>query len=255
MKPIVLCMKWGTLYGAEYVNVLARAARFYLKRDHQFVCMTDDPTGLIDLVEVMALPDMNLDPSFWRHGGWPKLGVFEKGRFEDGQPVLFIDLDTVICANFDALFDEISGVTMIREWKRFVDYLNPFRPQKAMSSIFGFIAGQQDHIWERFKHDPQAARRRFRIEQYFLAHHADGLNYWSEPSIISFKRHLLPPAFGVREGARVKPPPPNAKLIAFHGEPRPIDVARESGAIWGKRFRYGRGSVPYIKAYWDQFST
>lgn len=264
MKPVVVCMKWGTLYGPEYVNILARAVQHHSSYDHRFVCITDNNEGIIDSVETVPLPNLDLDQSYWKHGGWPKLSIFNGAWLNhttsEVTPVLFLDLDTVICGNIDEMFEIIAsdtsgGVTMIKEWKRFVDYINPMRPQKAMSSIFGFQFGTERQIWSQFSRDPNGERKKYRIEQYFLADQASQVRFWKHDWIISFKRHLLSPAFGVRDGSSIKQPPHGTKMVAFHGEPRPIDVASESGKIWGKRFRYGRGSVPFMKKYWDQFSN
>jgi len=43
---IVLCMKWGTKYGPEYVNRLYGMVRRHLKGDFRFVCLTDRSDGV-----------------------------------------------------------------------------------------------------------------------------------------------------------------------------------------------------------------
>ncbi len=45
MDRVVICMKWGTLYSADYVNVLYNAVRAHLEGPFRFVCLTDDPRG------------------------------------------------------------------------------------------------------------------------------------------------------------------------------------------------------------------
>ena len=42
----VICMKWGTKYGPEYVNRLYAMVRRHLTGDFRMVCLTDDPTGI-----------------------------------------------------------------------------------------------------------------------------------------------------------------------------------------------------------------
>ena len=44
----ILTFKWGTLYSAEYVNRVYRGVKAHLKRPFRFVCVTDDPTGLVE---------------------------------------------------------------------------------------------------------------------------------------------------------------------------------------------------------------
>ena len=45
----MVCVKWGALYGAEYVNKLYRGVRRQLSIDlaPRFICFTDDPTDLL----------------------------------------------------------------------------------------------------------------------------------------------------------------------------------------------------------------
>ena len=42
----ILCMKWGTKYGPEYVNRLYGMVRRHLSGDFNFVCLTDDSQGV-----------------------------------------------------------------------------------------------------------------------------------------------------------------------------------------------------------------
>ena len=52
----VICMKWGKVYDATYVNRLQSMVRRNLKQSHRFVCFTDDPAGITPEVEVLPLP-------------------------------------------------------------------------------------------------------------------------------------------------------------------------------------------------------
>ena len=58
----VICMKWGRLYGPEYVNNLHSGVTRHLKRPHRFVCFTDDPLGLNSAIETFPLPKLGLPP-------------------------------------------------------------------------------------------------------------------------------------------------------------------------------------------------
>jgi hypothetical protein len=42
----VVCVKYGTKYGADYVNKLYYGVKLHLEREHTFVCFTDDASGL-----------------------------------------------------------------------------------------------------------------------------------------------------------------------------------------------------------------
>ena len=58
MDRIVLCMKWGSLFSSEYVNVLYNAVRAYMTGDFRFVCLTDDASGFADGIESFPIPDI-----------------------------------------------------------------------------------------------------------------------------------------------------------------------------------------------------
>jgi hypothetical protein len=70
----VICMKWGTKYGPEYVNRLYRGVQKHLSRPHRFVCFTEDPAGIDPGVEIKPLPSLGLPPGPER--GWLKLATF-----------------------------------------------------------------------------------------------------------------------------------------------------------------------------------
>jgi hypothetical protein len=57
---VILTMKWGSLYSATYVNVLFNATPAKLAGQFRFVCMTDDPAGLVPEIEVFPIPEFGL---------------------------------------------------------------------------------------------------------------------------------------------------------------------------------------------------
>ncbi len=56
-------MKWGTLYPADYVNVLYTACRRNLTGDFRFLCLTDDPTGFLPGIEHRPSPSSTSRPA------------------------------------------------------------------------------------------------------------------------------------------------------------------------------------------------
>jgi hypothetical protein len=66
----VVCVKWGTKYGAEYVNKLFNGVKRNLAPlNFMFYCFTDDATGLDKDVTVKPLP------TGWKHW-WNKAALF-----------------------------------------------------------------------------------------------------------------------------------------------------------------------------------
>ncbi len=56
----ILCMKWGTKYGPEYVNRLYAMVRRHLSGDFRFVCLTDDDKGIRSEVQCLPIPPLDL---------------------------------------------------------------------------------------------------------------------------------------------------------------------------------------------------
>jgi len=100
----VVCVKWGTKYGPEYVNRLRlgveRALGGAVRR---FVCFTEDGEGLRPDVEVLPLQERE----GWQ-GWWFKASIFSAQAGLRGL-VLYIDLDTVIVGSLRPLLSYRGG--------------------------------------------------------------------------------------------------------------------------------------------------
>ena len=252
MDRVVLCMKWGTLYGADYVNVLHSACRAHISGSFRFVCLTDDPAGVGHGVEALPIPDIGLAPQHWKAGAWPKLSVFSGDLHGLSGRALFLDLDTVIWGSLDAMFDYPGALVTLdsRPWR--------YRegPPRTMTSIFGFDIGRAGAIVERFRADRDAFVAAYDNEQNFL--HGEFANiglgpiaYWPQDWLVSFKYHLRRPLL-VDRFLGPKPPGPTVKAICFHGNPRPIDLIRPPAGNWDVFPHYGHGQVPWMVDYWTR---
>lgn len=242
---VVLCMKWGTLYSPDYVNVLFRAVRANLGGPFRFVCLTNDASGLDSRIEVYPIPKLPLRPEDWRHGAWPKLGVFVGDLWGLRGRALFIDLDSVIVGRLEPFFD-LSGPLILldggKNWKR-----GGTAPPLPATGVFAFTLGSLSHIVEDFRADPAEHVARYELEQAFVGAEVHDAGYWPQGWVLSFKRHLRRPV-GVDRLLPPKAPPATAKIIAFHGEPRPIALVRDER--WASFPRAGRGPVPWMAEYW-----
>ena len=91
----VICMKWGTKFSPEYVNILESRVRKNVTGECRFVCFTEDASGLNPGVEVRPLPEMTgLEGRPER--GWRKLTLFQEKLADLEGPALFLDLDVVV---------------------------------------------------------------------------------------------------------------------------------------------------------------
>ncbi len=247
--PIVLCMKWGTLYPAVYVNVLYNAVRAGMSGPFRFVCLTDDAAGIVPDVDCHPIPDIGLAPAQWARGAWPKLSVFLPDLYGLRGRCLFVDLDTVVLGDLAPFLDRPGALTVIDSapW-RYRD-----AAPRAMTSLFGFEIGAGRALL-----DPVLTRRdetvaTYRNEQDYLAATAAttgvDVTYWPQSWIVSFKYHLRQP-LGLD---RLRPPraaPSGAKVIVFHGRPRPIDLIHPPRGNWDVFPHYGRGPVAWMRDYW-----
>ncbi len=245
----VICMKWGTLYSADYVNVLYRAVRDHLSLPHRFVCFTEDQRGIDPGVECYDLPDPHLDRAFTRMGGWPKLTIYQEHLEGLQGRALFIDLDSVVCGDLGPMLTHPGEVVVIREWRRFADYFRKWEVNGATGVLAFDMGGPCDHFYQTWLEGPEAHATELRSEQRFVTKYARDMQFWPDDWVVSFKRHLMAKPV-LNRFVPVREPGPEAKIVAFHGKPRPIDVVADNNQVWGKPLRYGRGAVPFVRDYW-----
>jgi hypothetical protein len=234
----VICMKWGTKYGPEYVNRLASMVGRHLKRPHRFVCMTDDATGLSPGIDARPLPDFD-DPG-GPERGWRKISTFRKPLFDLAGPTLFIDLDVVIVGGLDPFFEHPGKFCIIKDWKR------PWRPT-GNSSVYRFEAGAHPELLEKFLREAAQIRREVRNEQEYISRElfrAGALSYWPKEWCASFKYDCM--AGFPMNRFRAPHLPEGARIVVFHGHPNPPD------AITGNSIKFLRHVLPtpWVAEHW-----
>ena len=210
----IICMKWGTRYGANYVNILAAMVRRNMTRPYRFVCFTDNGDGLNPGIEVRPLPKLEL-PKHWPERCWTKLTVFGEKLADLEGRALFLDLDVVILDSLEPFFELPGEFRIIDDW----DFKGSVI---GNSSVFRFEIGKHADVLEHFLIHGEQVRATHRNEQAYLSHaiHAKGiLEYWPESWCRSFKRHCVRP-FPL--GYVLQPiKPTDAKIVIFHGRPNP----------------------------------
>ena len=257
MTPVFLCFKWGKGYPCRYTNILFRALTDQMQSDFRFVCLTDDPEGLADGIETMPLPAFAMDRADWQKGMWPKLSAFAPGLFAPGTPVIMMDVDVVVLRDLTPLFDQLrakGGLHIIREIPDTLPRWFPSvfgKPLRSNSSVVGFIAGTQDHLFEMFRDKSYAQVQHLRNDQDFIHHHAQDRQHWPIGWMISFKKdcafHF--PVNLVRPIRR-----PDAFVVIFHGIPNPEDMVQGPFKRWGSPEKFGYFPVRWIKDYWTRYS-
>ncbi|MEO9827303.1 MAG: hypothetical protein ABJF50_23105 [Paracoccaceae bacterium] len=248
-ERVVLTMKWGDVFPASYVNRLFSAVSANLEKPFKFVCLTNESEGLHPEIVHFPLPDLDLPPERYAHGAWPKLAVFQPDLYGLSGRCLFIDLDTVISGNLEPFFDfesPFSAIGSAHDWRRGKTVAVP----EVGTGIFAFDLGALPHVYESFMADKQAAYDSFPNEQTFVEGQLEHWIPWPETWVVSFKRHLCQP-IGLDLIKPPDAPDPSTKVVAFHGDPRPIDLVGRK-KMWMKFPHSVRCPIDWLDAYWAQ---
>ncbi|MDB5878509.1 MAG: hypothetical protein JWQ41_1923 [Variovorax sp.] len=240
----VLCMKWGTKYGPEYVNRLYAMVRRQLKGEFNFVCLTDDTRGIRSEVLCRPIPALDLEIAPGKvDRAWKKLTTFERDLHGLRGTALFVDLDVVIVGGLDVFFTQPGEFLIIH------DYARPWRRERITgnSSVYRFELGAHADVLAHFRANMDAVQKEFRNEQAYLSdflHRQGKLAYWPDDWCPSFKYHGIPawPTNYWREPFV----PEGARIVVFHGECNPPD------ALAGRRNRAFRFIRParWISRFW-----
>jgi len=220
-KNYVLCLKHGTKYSYDYVNKLYSMVQRNCTIDHEFVCLTDDPTGIDPHIKIIPLPT-GLD------GWWCKPYMYSKDLPINGT-ILYLDLDVVIAGNIDKLFTYERN-----SWCTVRDFTRAMRPkwQKYNSSVVRFRTGQLHHVWEGFQKDQKQIQRRLFGDQDWLfeATRKNQASLYPDSWVQSWKWEVRKDKTfaqgGMRGNRKFKTiehvtPRPECCVCVFHGDPNP----------------------------------
>ncbi|MEL6687084.1 MAG: hypothetical protein AAFP97_05655 [Pseudomonadota bacterium] len=239
----VICMKWGTRYGPEFVNRLWAAIGRNTVRPTRLVCLTDDPTGIDPAVDCHPIPDINL-PADLAMTPWRKLTLWAHLLADLQGDVLFLDLDLVITGNLDEMFDfEPGRYCVIENWTQ-------MGQGNGNTSAFRFPVGQHSYIYNNFQKDPERVLSTYRIEQLYISREITDMVFWPKLWCASFK-HTLMPRWPLNF---FKAPnlPAETKIVAFTGKPDQDEALRGERpvkAYWKKLYKHVR-PTPWIADHW-----
>lgn len=198
MITVACVLRTGGIYDRTWVRALKRGLNRHLS-DFQFVCLTDD-ASVEPYWRVPLLHD-------WP-GWWSKVECFRPGLFTG--PVLYLDLDTL----------PVADLTMIASYRGAFAMLNDFYQgeKQVASGVMAWTPGPHtEAIYHAMLRERTLPRGR---SDYWYAKHAppaDRLQTLFPGQLVSFKQ-------SARKGV-----PDGARLVCFHGNPRPSDPR----AGWG----------------------
>lgn len=236
----IFCMKWGTLYGPEYVNRLHSMVSRNLTLPFKMVCFTDDTTGIDEAVQCLPIPEVDIDSNLPERM-WKKLTTMKADLYGLEGRALFLDLDIVIVDNIDCFFEVDGEFRIIKDhsWRSWRITGN--------SSVYRFDIGKHGYVFDNFVKNFDSIRKEHRNEQEYLTHAINDkgkLQYWPTEWCPSYKYDCIsrfPLAFW-----KVPVIPEGSKIIIFHGEINPHKAIKGGRGKW---YRFVR-AAPWVADYW-----
>jgi hypothetical protein len=190
---------------------------------HEFVCFTEDTTGIDKAITIKPLTLLS-----GVEGWWYKPLFFNPNLGLEGT-ILFLDLDLIIFRNIDNLFTyKPNEFCIIRDFNRH-NYKNY---DKFNSSVFRLNTGQHSQVYSDFIKDTRAITSMLQGDQDWIRNSIKNkFQYWPNEWIQSYKWEMRDRPLIIRtaDGKRnfQTPGEPKIKLetsiAVFHGEPNPHD--------------------------------
>ena len=241
----ILCMKWGTKYGPEYVNRLYAMVRRHLSGDFNFVCLTDDPKGIRSEVQCFPIPPLDLELAPGQvDRAWKKLTTFEENLYGLRGRALFIDLDVVIVGSLDEFFEYPGEFLIIH------DYARPWRRRRITgnSSVYRFEIGAHQDVLDNLVTNHRQIFARYRNSQTYVSDHIGDITWWPDAWCVSFKKHCMPGGpFGLFNWFMTPRRPDGARIVVFHGDPKPeYAISGHWPGRWSKHVR----PTPWVAEHW-----
>ena len=237
-KVNILCMKWGSKYGADYVNKLYSMVARNLSKPFRFICLTDDAKGLMSHVECFPIPKISVELS-GPERGWNKLAVFQESLYDITGDILCLDLDLIIVGSLDDLFEIEGSFLIIKDWVK--------SDLTGNSSVYRFTVGAHKEVLSVFENSFESIKKTFRNEQEYLSDmmaKKNCLKYWPVDWCRGFKRHCIRRfSFVVARDTLI---PINSRVIVFHGKPDPHDALNGHSGKWYRKFK----PADWVGEYW-----
>jgi hypothetical protein len=205
----ICCVKVNSAYDARYVNVLYDCVTRNLDEGTagEFHCFTDNPEGLHPNIITHPVPSEFT-------GWWAKLHLFKDGHFEDGDRIVYIDLDTVIFGPLDDIVRYSGHFAILRDF---------FKPHNDMqSAIMAWPANTQQAILDKWVALGRPELQGGDQELIQMSLEERGI-------VPDFLQDLFPGKFvSYKSGSYKRVPPRGASVVCFHGQPKPHNC----GSSW-----------------------
>lgn len=171
--------------------------------------------------------------------------------------VFFFDLDVLVVGNLDELFNYPRGdeFYIINDWNTKGNHV-------GQATCYSFVVGKLGFIKKHFEENHSTVIKEFgTASQEYLSFHVINrfgkLNFWPDCWFRSFRFHCLP-SWPFRKFIIPSIPPPETKVLAFHGHPDIKDALagrwappglKKSAHGWKKIYKQCR-KTDWILDYW-----
>jgi len=243
MKQIV-CMNWGTAYGADYVNRLYSMVSRNITGPFRFVCLTDNVKGIRPEVQCHPCPVINI-PAPQKNRGFRKVTLWAS-RVDGLEPgdALFIDLDVVITASIDDFFayEPQKSFLVIRNWTQ---------PDKRIgnTSVYRFRIGSHTYLQKDLEANHPQLLAKYSNSQTYISENVKEMDFWPDEWCRSFKVHCVPK--GIKRYFVEPGLPTGTRIVAFPGTPNPPDAAVGYWpAPWYKRVYKQFRPAKWVEQHW-----
>ncbi|TCN33948.1 glycosyl transferase [Sinorhizobium americanum] len=180
----VICISWGTKYGAPFINRLYAMVARNITPPFTFTCFTDNRDKLRPEILCEDLPPLDVEMPKNTKGIWPKARLWGPKLGSLQGPVLFLDLDVVIVGSLDSFF-EVGGPEDV---VLAVNQTTPFE-RLGQTSVFRFPVGKLVPLQEKFRGDPQGVADEYRFEQRFVTRNAPGgAKFFPRRDVLHFRQ-------------------------------------------------------------------
>jgi len=217
----VLCVRFGSKYGPEYVEKLRNMVSRHLTEPYKFYCLTDDSKPIDGVISIVQ-PNRGFARPWWH-----KVHMFDPSLNLEGR-ILYFDLDVVIHGNLDVLVKGYSN-----EFLGIKDFNRRFHPAWNMlnSSVMSWPSGTNSDIFEQFQKNFQRAQQLHGDQDWIWQLAKSRITFWPTNYIMSYKWEIRSRDeidFGTpkRLFKTIRNPeiPDQCAVSVFHGEPKPEDV-------------------------------
>jgi hypothetical protein len=173
--------------GDQYVDRLRQGVAKHLKVPHTFRVFTekDVPEGV--------------------EGWWGKIALFKDGMIPAGDRVIFADLDSAIVGDLSDFARYDGPLAMLSDFHF---------PWQHASGVMLWEAGKYHHVWQSWEDAGRPLMRQG--DQMWIR--------FCEPKANMIQKLFPGQIAGYKTDVRGKGIPPNTRIIAWHGEPKPHEM-------------------------------